>query len=1085
MAKPISGFLRRASAFPIFGLMKRVEKFAPALSPATVAIMDKINPMFVGAKAEIVVDLREAAESRGRGSDSFNVGHKIIAARSTLLSRLYGQLQNLYANPLQGFADIAKKDSKLRAAIIDKIEESSPDVSLTMHPTEGQNQRAIKEKDAIVKLQVNLISAVESEEVTGENLVVLARIAKDLGIDATFVEEAKKSGLPSLQEFKKISRLVQKEIIKSFVENPIHHVTKMTVDDERELLSYHMKRCKWDTASLVTRFPGIITMKNVELRSWAADMDGKPHVKSGHGLIFEHKVQNEFFSALIERLEDVADEMDLNGQNGDSLRLEVIEKLHKIHEESAKRILVGDEAAKYEAQISSLMEEFEKGQEQPLGTLFAEAQNFVKDSGCKVATIGFSTREEIDNTLKAFAEVAKICIEKNPELRAEIGDEIDEEKLAKFFLKYAADERITKTLAENFDQLPDGSKKGEIDVKRQVLCAMEAMSLHPNHEHIISQFDCKKSSFVAALAFFEVVKNSARHLAKVESLKKHYDEKSAAAGFDMHAQLFSDEAITNIEKSVVELSPLAEERETIERLIPFTRAMLDDPDICEYIRKSGGIVRQTRSNSDGSDSCGAQLVSALYLKADIAIQEMVKEAGFELKLLAGMGNNDSDRMAPLSIEGMSSRYTAQGGDMQHLNGNRFSIMLAREVGNPSQEAWTAFAEKYKDRMGEVDALLEFYYEKHYASEKGCLVEFDGKKTWSGYTTHRGPIPGTVVAKYLTNLSSRTDSRTGDVGADGFEGNSAEDFHKSVYNDKMRRIGATALQRATGLQSFLLAPFFEAPDVDLELLHDFCAIPSICNSNLVGLFALGTADMESFLLANGLNFEVPDDAIPLTAEIYKEFLQIEDPKELEEFAKKHGLDSLEGVRVAHLCYQIQGAKFALRNMISPLIEKSSPEVKAAMEAVFKSAESGAYNKEYHKEVLAASEILAHDQAIDLETRQTIACVAQQIANVRREGNFYDTRKELVKEAHDALESGDKDAFNKSCEKQAIIMRSAGNPLSPGRKTEELLRYFVSSLTTVFPMNHLLLEAEMVKPRTSIDRPLGYERLAAQKEQEILA
>ena len=62
--------------------------------------------------------------------------------------------------------------------------------------------------------------------------------------------------------------------------------------------------------------------------------------------------------------------------------------------------------------------------------------------------------------------------------------------------------------------------------------------------------------------------------------------------------------------------------------------------------------------------------------------------------------------------------------------------------------------------------------------------------------------------------------------------------------------------------------------------------------------------------------------------------------------------------------------------------------------------------------------------------------------------------MIRDAYEALKAGDDNAFDVSCELLAIIMRSAGNPLSPGRKTDELFPYFSDrGKKTVVSCDHL--------------------------------
>ena len=110
--------------------------------------------------------------------------------------------------------------------------------------------------------------------------------------------------------------------------------------------------------------------------------------------------------------------------------------------------------------------------------------------------------------------------------------------------------------------------------------------------------------------------------------------------------------------------------------------------------------------------------------------------------------------------------------------------------------------------------------------------------------------------------------------------------------------------------------------------------------------------------------------------------------------------------------------------------------------------------FNKPVIAACAILTRDPKLDLATKQSLACVAQQVSNVCRPGNFYDTRAKLISAAHEASIKGDQSKFDENCEWLATITRSAGNPASPGRKTHELLPYFQDSFNkTAVVMTHL--------------------------------
>lgn len=1000
-------------------LSKRIFPSAtPLLVPSQEFTRRKIQDRFVLAKLDVMRDFEEILDEKNLDKKSIEAGHKLIAARSTLSTRIHSEVQSLLEDEVtQSLDEIALEALKKR------IEQNQAYIRFTTHPTEGQNLRAIREKDLIVSLQANLVQVLERETVSAEDVVKLARIASEAGVENSILEDAKSSGIPSFSEFSNLCATVRREIIRSFIEKPIHHVKKMTIQDERDLLLYHMDRCKKEVATIATRHPDLISVDDIKFSSWAFDMDGKPHVSAGNGVIFEHQSQEKFFDSLTKRLEDFADKIEIEGLDSSFFRSSVLEKIKEIHSASSGLVLIADEAIATETKINEILAAYESASAESLGNSFLEIKNYVKSSGCKTAQNGFTTREEIEKTNSALAEIKKMCSTKPSFAEDKIG-----------------------TIARSFSEFSP-------ETKRQVMCMMESALMHSRHEHIISQFDCELSSFKNTLELFEIAKQLPSHHASIPFFAEYYSEKSKEAGFDIYKQFFREPSIKAAEKSMVELSPLAEDEKTIPLLIGFTKAMLADKECVDYIAKSGGLIRQTRSNSDGSSSLGAQKVVMEYLKADIEIEKMVEAAGFRLKILQGIGANDLERMAPWTLKLLQSEFTAQGSDSQHQTRGRLTRMLLKDE-DSSKKEFIDLASEYSAE--EIEDLIKFYYKSH-LSECGIEVEIDGKAANSGDLVHRGLIPATVVKK-LGNLSSRPDSRTGDVGVRELQENTPDVWDPSVHNRNMRRIGAISLQRASGVSTFSMAPFFDAPkDFNPQLVHDFNKIPLIRNINISAIFALGIADIKSFILTNGIDFEFSEASIPETAESYKKFLEIykKDGKEAaKEYGEKHGFDTPEGIRAGELCSKINGLRFVLENAIRPLILNSSEEIKKEFEEVFAKAREGSIKK-YDGLVKEAFAILSKDPSQDLETRQTAACAGQQVANVLRPGNFYDTRARLISGAHKALSEGNDAAFNKTCEQLAIITRSAGNPASPGRKTDELLRYFNDSFNkTAIPMRQLI-------------------------------
>lgn len=964
-----------------------------ALSPQDAAI----HYNFLHSQREIIADLNDTIKAAGLERSSIAAGHKIIAIRTTLLTRFYMELQMLFNDPVARLRDkigpeeLAKRIAANRAYI-----------RLTMHPTEGQSLEAIINKSLIVKIETCLTIARHLKKVSPKLLVDLSRISKNAGFEEDFLTRFKsEKRLPDLEEFEELAAQVRGHVIKSLVEKPIHHVKKITMQEERDMLLYHADRCKREVAKLSDRYAEI-EADDMLLTSWAEDMDGKPHVKPGHGLIFEFQSQRKFFISLLEMLSDKADEMELSGIDVTNFREKILAEVEKIAARAQERIFVGDEAQAIEESIISMLDGFEKES----GTSLNEVKNYVQSSGCKTMKNGFSTREEIGKSVAALDQIMEICPSGS-----------------------------VAEIAANFARFSE-------DTKRQLMIMMESAALHPIHEHVISQFDCEVGSYKKVLQLFEIAKKLPAHHESIPYFREYYAKKNEEAGFDIYHQLFSATAIAKTAESLVQLSPLAEEAATIPKLVPFTTAMLSDAAICDYTRRAGGIVRQTRSNSDGSASLGPHKVIIEYLKADIAIRKMVEEAGFQLEVLQGIGANDIERMAPWNLELLQSQFTAQGGDMQHLTAERMLSMLLKEP-DFSEEIFSELREKYSDRIEELEELINFYYYQHIESEEGVEVEIDGKKTMSGFLTHRGPIPGTVIG-VLGRLSSRPDSRKGDVAASSFDGNEVNEWHESVYNPAMRRIGAISLQRIAALSTFVLAPFYHTPkDFDPEMVADLHAIPLIQNNIFSAIFALGCGDIKSFMLVNGLDFDIPAKTVIATAKEYEELIRLKktESKEVADaYAKEKGFDTPEGMRSGHLCYQINGCRFVLRNAITPLLHNASKETKTQLEKIFAAAESGDPTQDYHELTQQACLTLVSDPTLDLKAKMTIACISQQMQNVRRPGNFYDTRRSLIEKAHEALSAKNEAVFKEACEELAIITRSAGNPVSPGRKTHELFDYF---------------------------------------------
>ena len=187
-----------------------------------------------------------------------------------------------------------------------------------------------------------------------------------------------------------------------------------------------------------------------------------------------------------------------------------------------------------------------------------------------------------------------------------------------------------KKLAHNFDKL-------SAMAKRQIMCMMEGAILNNRHQHIISQFNGDSKSYKKIMGFYEIVKKLPEFHEDIDYFRQYYSEISQQEGFDLYAQLFNANSIQSASLSMVEISPLAEELETISSIPDFTKAIISDPDILSYIKQAGGIFRQTRSNSDGTAALGSHYAVYSHLIADKFVKQLALEHGLTPEILAGAG----------------------------------------------------------------------------------------------------------------------------------------------------------------------------------------------------------------------------------------------------------------------------------------------------------------------------------------------------------------------------------------------------------------------------------------------------------------
>lgn len=991
----------------------------------------KIKGHFLSAKDRVNLLVENSLRKAGIVEGSIAWQQKMIAMRSTILTRIYSALSSDIKNPF-----LVEDVDKLCGLVANK----NCLIRLTNHPTEGQNLAIIMMKAMMVQAEVAYAKTVESGMVGVVELVNMIRICDDLGI-----EWARKDFLQLYNE-------IMGELGKRYAETELHHVEKMTPQQERDLLEYHCDRIKTDVARLSTKSRGIVRVDDFEVTTWAGDRDGKRHVNFGHVSVFTANLQNRFFISLARKAEDFSRMLELSGIDNSEFQDEILEFILACYDRYCQsdkaEILCADEAKDLENEILTKIEIFRKGKEDILpGELVDElsnVENYVKSSGCKAAKVAFTTREEVDFTNGAFFDLASQV------LGVDVKAMREEEKVevARKFMKEASNPEMQDKVAKIFTSL------GE-DSQRQMILMMEAASLNSRPEHITSQSDCELSSYMNVIALFEVAKYLPAH----PDLQDHFKELSAQkqkeygdeANFDFYEQFFSPKAAARAQESLVLVSPLAEEKHTIPKLAEFTRSIVLDPDVKEYIIASGGEIRQTRSNSDGSAAMGNIGVLYQYMKADSAVETIVAEADLKLHILQGIGANDLERLAPWNLELLMDSYTCQGGDMQHLTEDRAREMLLRQR-DRSKEELVELEEKYGAEN--VRKLVSFYHGKFDNCEKG--VEIDGGEelgmVLSGYTTNRGPIPGTV-GEYLAKLSARPGGRGGDDLSVLFPANDFDILHKSVTNRDMRRIGHISLGRSAGMSSSAMAEHMYDPaeiEFDSALRADFAKIGLFTNNIISAVFGLGIMDAQTFKLSNGFDDEISGEAIRDEAIKYKRFLDLSNnnPDEAKKFAAENGYDKVENVRAAHMSYQLHFSRFILENALTPIIANSSDEVKSQMAEIFAKARDLSRD-DYGDLVLNACQVLAEDKSLPLNLRKSFACAGQQVSNVRREDDFYQMRRQLVRKAHDALESGREEDFQESCENLAIAIRGMGNPASPGRKVHELSEYFEHSLGVEMP------------------------------------
>lgn len=211
---------------------------------------------FRSSLAKLTDAKKKAAQKAGLSRGSIEYGHRAVAFEATLNARLQQSIEDAFHNVIQDLEEkLGKEEAKRR------IEENSIYIRHTMHPTEGQNLRAIAEKDRIIKVQTLSALAEHLGEVNSDDVVKLARLYKQSGYEQEgkeIIATAKSDGLPDIKAFSDLCDDLLYSLVESFFENPIHHVTKMTAQDECNMLIYHLDRCKKAAATIVSRNPDTV-----------------------------------------------------------------------------------------------------------------------------------------------------------------------------------------------------------------------------------------------------------------------------------------------------------------------------------------------------------------------------------------------------------------------------------------------------------------------------------------------------------------------------------------------------------------------------------------------------------------------------------------------------------------------------------------------------------------------------------------------------------------------------------------------------------------------------------------------------------
>ncbi|MDC0857142.1 hypothetical protein OAP83_00335 [Rickettsiales bacterium] len=914
-------------------------------------------------------------------------GHKVIASR-TMYHKVFGELKYLTENPIH---ELEKTLSKQE--IKDLIKHNPVEFDFTAHPTEGQNEYFVGKKQSIIKSMSLMGKVMYFHKVSPKDVIDLNRVRMINGLEPFDL-----STLPSFRRFLNTASETCETLVSDFMARPIHHENKMTRQEETDMLLNRMLHVKLAAAILSTDFPEYFDASHVKIGSWVGDLDGKDNINAGHVVIFTYKAQQKFFESLIEQLEDFDSLLKLCKIDNSDFKENVVDKIIFLASQNNDKILIGEDAIRMEQRLDHILSVFPLEDNEIILSEYSKIRNFIKSSGCKISYNGFSSREEVDKTVAAVDEIEQKCFSGVP-----------------LSLTSGADK-----LAQNFDKL-------SVMAKRQIMCMMEGAILNNRHQHIISQFNGNLESYRKILFFYELVKKLPEFHENIDFFKTYYAGISEKEGFDLYQQLFSVNSIQSASLSMVEISPLAEEYDTISSISDYTESIISDPDILSYIKQAGGILRQTRSNSDGTAALGSHYAVYSHLVADKTVKSKALNNSLTPRILAGAGNNDSDRNGSHSIVVTPNHVTVQGSDGQNIDLARI-IDLSFKSQDPSEQLLAQLRVKYKEQQ--LEELLDFYYTQHKQSEFGLMMDIDGKDLYLGKIIHRG-ITQEKTLNELDRLSSRPSNRGGENSFEKLLSDIDLDAPtQTMFKKDMRRIGETNTQRLS-VSTFSLAPYYQsASKIKPELHADIYNIPQFRNIAFTAIFKLGIADYKSLFLLNRLNIRPDFNEAKLKADLYEEFLNIaeQDCDEAAfEFAESRGFNHLNGFKEYICCYHAVKAKNVCRNIIEPLVYHSDQSVKDSIEVILNEVESSQLLFEnYGMAVTKILQVLVDDKTQTIDDRKTFAAIAQKIHNFRKPEHSYDTRRVLIQTGTDAIEWQDDKSLGLVSDYLSRIIRSSGNP-----------------------------------------------------------